>query len=604
MVNRQYTIRQIARKFIPFCRPYIGKYLLAIVLLVITSLLSLLPPLIFKLIIDDGIKPHNFLMVNLLAAALLVIAVLSSTARWCMEYVHEWVSARFIAGLREHLFSHILSQAMHFFGSEKIGDILGRLRTDITAVYGVLVNTFLGSLSEVVQIAGITGFLFYLNRPLAWIAVSFVPPLAIGFSYSGKVLRRLTRNVRDKDVNLLEFFQERISNIQLIKFYNRREHEEQNHRTYTEALIQAILKSVRFRFVSVSLVNVFIALAGILVVWFGAVKVIHGELSLGAFVAFYLYTVRLYAPIQSLTSRGVDIYSGLASAERIIDYLDLKPEITELRTPASPPFVRGEVAFNRVSFQYPKGDRPAVRDVTLTIRPRKKVAFVGESGAGKTTLINLLARLYDVDSGMITIDGYDVRDLSFAALYDSLAIMPQDVFLYNTTIEENIRYGKLDATREEIVEAAKRAHLHEFIQRLPNQYQTVIGPRGGHLSGGQRQRLGLSRLVLKNAPIWVLDEFTSSLDSRSEAIVYENLLPLLPEKTALIIAHRLSTVLTADQIVVMHDGKIAEIGTHEELYRKRGMYKRLFDRQFLSQAELEPATEESAAEVFEHENIP
>ncbi|HEX5435215.1 MAG TPA: ATP-binding cassette domain-containing protein, partial [Candidatus Angelobacter sp.] len=263
-----------------------------------------------------------------------------------------------------------------------------------------------------------------------------------------------------------------------------------------------------------------------------------------------------------------------------------------------------EVVFNEVSFQYPRGDRPAVSTLSLTVRPGQKVAFVGESGAGKTTLMNLLARLYDVDSGSIRIDGYDIRDISFSSLYDALAVMPQDVFLYNTTIAENIRYGKLDATHEEIVEAARRAHLHDFIERLPNQYETVIGPRGGHLSGGQRQRLGLARLILKKAPIWVLDEFTASLDSRSEAVVYENLLPLLVDKTALIIAHRLSTVITADQIVVMHEGKIAEIGRHDELYTKRGLYKRLFDRQFLLQSDLEPACEEAAAaQVFEHENI-
>lgn len=579
MQKKPYSLRDITRKFLPFFRPYFKKYAGAMLLLVATSLLGLVPPLIFKQMIDNGIKVGNVRTITLMAFLLFLVALLSQVTRWCMEYIHEWVSARFVADIRDYLFTHILSQSMAFFGSAKLGDILGRLRNDITAVYGVLVNTFLGSLSEVVQVVGVTAILFYLNRPLALVAISFTPPLFLAFVYFGRILRKLSRVSRDRDVAMLEFFQERLGNIHLVKLYDRQSHEQATHRKLSAALIQAILKSVRYRFVSVSLVGLFTSGAAILVAWYGGMKVVQAGMSFGTFFAFYLYTARLYAPVQSLANRGVEIYSGLASAERIMEYLDLKPSIAESADAARPEHVQGEITFHDVGFSYPGSDRPAVSGVSFLVEPMRKVALVGSSGAGKTTLIHLLSRLYEVNTGSITIDGYDIRDLSFESLYSSIAVVPQDVFLFNSTIEENIRYGRLDATQEEIIAAAKKAYLHDFITALPDGYQTVIGPRGVKLSGGQRQRLAICRLVLKDAPIWVLDEFTSSLDSRSEAILYENLVPLLRNKTALIIAHRLSTILSADQIIVMDEGEIAEIGTHQELYELNGIYRHLFDKQ-------------------------
>ncbi len=580
MPKSQNSNLTIIKRFVPFTRPYYKKYALAILLLITTSLLSLLPPYLLKLIIDDAIKNGQAHLLNLITLAMAGAIIAAGTSRGVMEYIHEWVSARFIFDLRRHLFNHVQSQSMDFFSTVKVGDILGRLRVDITAVYGVLVNTLLGAVSEVVQIVGIAFVLFYLDVKLALIAILFIPPLYVILTYTGKRLRQLSRVTRDKDVGLLDFFQERIANINVIKIFHRERHEDRRHTELSEDFIQATLERLRYKFTSMFLIGILTSLASVVVIWYGGHLVINGALSFGSMIAFYLYVVRLYGPIQSLTNRGIEVYNGMASADRLIEYLDLKPTVRESERAVRLGNVRGEIHFDNVSFTYPKSAKPVVKDLTLKIPAGQKVALVGSSGAGKTTLVNLLCRLYEVDSGSISIDGHDIRDLAFESLYDSLGVVSQDTFLFNSTIEENIRFGRVDATHEEVVEAAKKAHLHDFIISLPAGYSTIVGSRGMKLSGGQRQRLAIARMLLKDAKIWVLDEFTSSLDSSSESIVYQNLESLLQNKTTLIIAHRFSTILSADRVVVINDGRIIETGTHADLYRLDGLYRKLFDTQF------------------------
>jgi len=570
----------IIKRFVPFTRPYYKKYALAILLLMVTSLLSLLPPFLLKVIIDDAIKNGQAHLLDLITLAMAAAIIAGGTARGVMEYIHEWVSARFIFDLRRYLFNLIQSQSMDFFAAVKVGDILGRLRVDITAVYGVLANTLLGAISEAVQIIGIAVLLFYLDVRLALIAVLFIPPLYIVLTYTGKRLRKLSRVTRDKDVALLEFFQERIANINVIKIFHRERHEDRSHADLSEDFIQATLGRVKYKFTSMFLIGTLTSLASVMVIWYGGHQVIKGALSFGSLIAFYLYVVRLYTPIQSLANRGIEVYNGMASADRLIEYMDLKPAVRESERAVRLRSVRGEICFDKVSFTYPNSPDPVINDLSLEIPAGQKIALVGSSGAGKTTLVNLLCRLYEVDSGSISIDGHDIRELAFDSLYDSLGVVSQDTFLFNSTIEENIRFGRVDATHEEVVEAAKKAHLHDFILSLPAGYGTIVGSRGMKLSGGQRQRLAIARMVLKDAKIWILDEFTSSLDSSSENVVYQNLDPLLQNKTTLIIAHRFSTILSADCVVVIHDGNIIEAGSHAELYRLDGVYRKLFDTQF------------------------
>jgi ATP-binding cassette subfamily B protein len=305
----------------------------------------------------------------------------------------------------------------------------------------------------------------------------------------------------------------------------------------------------------------------------------HGVFTFGSFIAFYLYASRFYSPIQSLANRGVEIYNGLASAQRIAEYLDLRSTVAEPAHPVHLDRVNGEIAFEQVSFRYPGAKVEALSNFNIRIAAGEKIAVVGPSGAGKTTMITLLCRLHDPDVGTILLDGHDLRSLSLRSLRESVGVVSQEALLFHDTILENIRFGRPDATNSEIISAAKAAHLHEFVESLPSGYSTVIGAKGMKLSGGQKQRLSLARVILKNAKIWVLDEFTSSLDSGTETVIYENIAPLLCDKTAITIAHRLSTVVSADRIMVVDRGQLLESGTHHMLFRSSGLYATLFEAQ-------------------------
>ena len=572
-------LKEFIKRFLPYFRPYAGKYILAFLLLSTSSLLTLLPPVLVKYIIDTGIRTKNVALINLMALALILLVIVIGITSRIMDYLHEWAGNWIICDLRDDLLCHLQQQSMSFFASNPLGEIVGRLRTDVTRVYSVLVNTVLGAVSEVVQIVGIAAFLFYLNAKLAILALAFVPPIWLLLKLTGRRQRALALDVRDKDTFLLDFCQELFGNIHIVKLFSREKYMAAKHHQLGEQLIGAGLRSVRYKFVSLFVISCLSSIPAIIVLWLGSYRVLAGTLSLGSLFAFYLYVVRFYAPVQSLTNRGVEIYSGLASAQRIVEYLDLKTEVAEDLPMAGPAVIDGAISFQNVSFCYPNRSRNAITALTMEILTGEKVAFVGPSGAGKSTLVNLLCRLYDANAGKILIDGHDIRDFELARLRDAIGVVSQEVLLFNDSIEENIRFGRPDAGHDEVVAAAKTAHLHAFIESLPHGYQTAIGPRGVKLSGGQRQRLALARMLLRSPKIWVLDEFTSSLDSQAEAVLYENIAPLLSVKTVIVVTHRLSTMLLVNRILVLQEGRLVEEGSHQELYLQEGAYRRLFDAQ-------------------------
>lgn len=579
-------LKEFWRRFFPLFRPYMGKYVLAFALLVISSLLSLLPAMLLKWIFDNGVKAGKPAVIDQVAIGLILVYVTASIAGRLMDYLHEWTGNWFITSLRSTLLAHIESQPMAFFTTTRMGEIVGRLRTDINRVYGVLVNTILNAVSEIVQIAGITCFLFYLDWKMTLIALSFAAPVVVFFRLTGARQRKLAMELRDKDTCLLDFFQDLFSNIGVVKLFNRESYMSEKHRVLSEDIIETGLRTVRYKFVSIFVIGLLTTLPGIIILWYGGHQVLKGMFSLGSLVAFYLYVTRLYTPIQSLANRGVEIYAGLASAQRIAEYFDLQPVWQEGPAFQNEKINRTHVRFEDVRFRYPGRSEDAVRDLTLEIGQGEKVALVGPSGAGKTTVVNLLCRLYDPDAGRILIGGRDARRIGYSTLRDAMSVVSQDVFLFHDTIEENIRFASPQASHEDIVAAARAANLHEFVTSLPKGYQTVIGIRGAQLSGGQRQRLALARALLRDASIWILDEFTSSLDSPTEAVLYENLAPLLAGKTVIIVTHRLSTICAVDRILVMEEGRAVETGTHEELYLNGGAYKRLFEAQFNASADI------------------
>jgi subfamily B ATP-binding cassette protein MsbA len=580
------------RTFLPFVRPYVGRYLVAVTLLAITISLSLLPPFLFKLVIDEGLQQGQLRALNRLVAALVGVVVVMGAVRWAMDYIHEWASVWMTYALRAHLFATVQNHSLEFFGAHKVGDILSRLRTDVAAIYGLLQSTFLGALGEAIQITGIAGFMFYLNARLAIIALAFVPALYAILTLSGRAVRRLSLDVRDKDALLLELFHDVLSNIHIVKLYSREEYTLGLHARASERVIDASLRRVRYRFLSIFLISTLTGIAPVLLIWYGGYQIVQGTLTFGTFVAFYLYTTRLYAPIQSLANRGVEIYSGLASAQRIAEFLQTPQVVMEPAHPLHLSAVTGGITFRNVSFRYPGARLNALTDVGFHIAPGEQVAIVGPSGAGKTTLSLLLCRLYDVSAGSILVDGHDLRSLALKSLRESIAVVSQEVFLFHDSILENIRFGRPGATDLEVIAAARQARLDEFVEGLANGFHTSVGARGLKLSGGQRQRIALARAILKDARIWVLDEFTASLDSQTEAQVCQNLAPLLRGHTSLTIAHRLSTVRDADRIIVLQDGQTVASGPHETLFASNGLYRNLFGAQVRAGSRAgEPVTE-------------
>lgn len=582
MRSKPQSLFSIAKVFYPFFQPYFRKYLAATILLVASVGLSLLPPLLFKVIIDDGIKAANLHSLNLVAIYLIAALLLMGLMRGIMDYIHEWVSAWLIYSIRAHVFAKIQEQSLEFFFSHKVGDMLARLRTDVAAVYSVMVNTFLGAISEIIQIVGIAGFMFYLNYKLATLALLFIPLLWLILKITGGKMRQLSLELRDKDSMLLDFFHEVLSNIHIIKLYSREEYTQNSHRQSSKVVIDASLRRLRYKFLSIFLIGTLTGLAPIIFVWHGGHQIIQGTLSFGAFIAFYLYATRFYAPIQSLANRSVDISSGLASAQRIAEYLRLPRTIMDPEHPVHLEKVTGAITFDAVSFRYPGSVQDTINSLTLHILPGEKIAVVGPSGVGKTTLISLLCRLYDVNHGSIQVDGHDIRSVSLKSLRNSIGVVSQELFLFNDSIIENIRFARPEATDAEILSAAKAAQLHDFIESLPSGYHTLVGSRGLKLSGGQRQRIALARAIVKDAPIWILDEFTSSLDSQTESLIFQNLAPLLCGRTTITVAHRLSTVMLADRIVVLQSGQPLVTGTHRKLFANHELYRDLFEAQVSS----------------------
>ena len=501
METKEYTLYATAKKFLPFIRPYVVRFAVAVSLLVVITCLSLLPPFLLGILIDRGIKVGNSHFLNLIAIYLIAALIVMGALRGTMDYIHEWVSAWLIYDIRSQVFEKIQEQSLDFFSTHKTGDILSRLRTDVTAVYGVMVNTFLSGFAEAIQVVGVLAFMFYLSRVLTLLALVFVPCLYAVLALTGKRIRKLSLEFRDKDASLLQFFHEVISNIHIVKLYAREDYMMKAHAVSSQRVISVGLRRSRAKFVSMFLIGTVTGLAPVLFLWYGGNHVIGGTLSFGSFIAFYLYASRLYAPIQSLANRGVEIYNGLASAQRIAEYFDLRSSIVDPPRPVCLSPIEGEVSFDHVVFHYPGTSRNVLSEVSLRVMPREKIAVVGPSGAGKTTLISLLCRLYDPDVGSILLDGNDVRTLSLRFLRESVGVVSQEIFLFHDTILENIRFGRTEATDADVMAAAKAAHLHGFIQTLADKYDTVVGTRGMKLSGGQRQRMALARVILKNSSI-------------------------------------------------------------------------------------------------------
>ena len=519
------------------------------------------------------------------AIAALAIAIVGALCSYVQKYLTSSIGQWVMHDLRRTLYSHVQRLSLSYHDHKQTGDLISRLTTDIDAIQSFIASGLLGGVVDSLTLVGMVGVMFCVNWRFTLIALSVAPLLfVVVYSYTRRI-KKAARAVRRKEGEIVSVIQEVLTSIRVVKAFAREEYEQ--HRLEEESLesVEIALRARGLKAKLSPLVEIIVALGTSMVLWFGARMVLGGSLSAGSLIVFIFYLGKMYKPMQDL-SKMTDAYSKAAVGyERIREVLETNRVLRDLPGARPAPRLRGSVEFDRVHFSY-EPDRPVLRNVSFRIEPGQAAALAGPTGAGKTTIISLIPRFYDPCSGLIRIDGHDIRRFTQRSLRQQISYVLQETVLFHGPVWYNIAYGRPGATRREILHAAELANADEFIEKMPEGYNTLVGERGVTLSGGQRQRIAIARAVIRNSPILILDEPSSGLDAGSEKLVFEALDRLMEGKTSIVIAHRLSTIRRADVIFVVKDGTIVERGKHEELLHAGGLYAKLYDLQFRQDAEL------------------
>ncbi|ARA93965.1 ABC transporter ATP-binding protein [Rhodothermaceae bacterium RA] len=560
-------------------RPYRLRLYTAMALTLAASAIWLVVPLGLRSLLDAVFVEANGRLLDRMALGLVVLFLVQALVGFGGRYLLEWTGERIVADLRQRLYAHLNRLDFRFFANQRTGDLTSRLTNDVSSVRNAVTNALVNLLTQALTLAGSVVLMVTLNWRLSLIIFAVVPPTTLAARYFGRKIRVLARAIQDRLADTTAVAEEALMAVRLVKAFAREPYEVQRYNAAVENLFGEARRRVVISQIFWSVVGTTFMMALVAIFWFGGTEVLAGRLTAGDLVAFIFYAFNIARSVGGLSQLYTVFNSAAGASERIFELLDTTPEVRDAPGAATLPPVRGAVRFEDVSFQYEPG-RPVLRGITLSVEPGETVALVGPSGAGKTTLLNLIPRFYDPTAGRLLVDGHDLRGVTLRSLRTQIAVVPQEVHLFGTSIRENIRYGRLDATDAEIEAAARAANAHAFIEALPNGYDTTVGERGLKLSGGQRQRIAIARALLRDARILLLDEATSSLDSASEALVQEALERLMTDRTTFIIAHRLSTVLHADRIVVLDRGRIVQQGTHAALVAEDGLYRDLAALQF------------------------
>lgn len=567
------------RLFLSFYKPHKKLFTIDFTSAVIVAILELAFPIAVQWFIDSLLPSGNWSAIISVSAALLAFYTISTLLQYVVTYYGHMLGVNIETDMREKLFNHIQKLSFRFFDNTKTGHIMSRISNDLFDIGELAHHGPEDMFIALMTIAGTFTIMVNVNATLAMITMLVIPVLVWIISFCNMRMQRAWRRMYEKIADINARVEDSVSGIRVVQAFTNERYEMERFQENNKKFRQAKLEGYKVMAITHSSIYMATRFATLLVLVVGAWLSFRGSLTYGELVAFVLYVNVLLKPIEKISAL-LELYpKGMAGFKRFVELLDLEPDVQDAEDAIDVPYLRGDIRFNNVSFGYEPG-RPILKNINLEIQAGETIAIVGPTGAGKTTICSLIPRFYDVTEGSITIDGIDIRKMTKRSLRSQIGIVQQDVFLFTGTLRENIAYGKLDATDEEIWDAVRRAHLEEFVSGLPDGLDTQVGERGMKLSGGQKQRIAIARMFLKNPPILILDEATSALDTETERLIQQALDELAENRTTLVIAHRLATIRNADRIIVIDEHGIAEEGTREELLEKDGLFARLYEVQY------------------------